>query len=530
MKTNEEIIETAFKKMNIKQENDVVRCTDTSNAEKIVELFGDKMRFDHRRKRWLIWKGHRWCPDDSGEVNRFAVTAAKKRYSEAVNIEDSGVRRQVSNWAIQSESKMRLDASTGIAKTLLPIADNGENWDSNIMLLSCKNGIVDLSSGELRNGRPEDRITMSSNVEFDANATCPRWEQFISEIFEGNEELIHFVHKALGYTLTGNNSEQVVFFCYGSGSNGKSVLFSTLRNILGDYSHDAPFHTFQRNQTTTSNDLASLEFKRMVVSSEVLGGRKIDESRLKNISGGDAITARYLYSEGFTYIPHCKIWLFVNHKPIVSDDSYGFWRRVRLIPFTRTFSVEEQDLQLSNKLQQEQSGILNWLIRGCLLWQQEGLKSIPQCVLEATNEYQTESDTLGDFVNEKCELIPNVETKASDLLKAYQTWTVEQGIEKREALGSKSFYQKLGERYRSARTKKGIFYTGICLAGEGSQTNFEATVKVQESFPQNTSRDLSHREFMETAFQPTPRGYEDTPTYTKDAQDEFLDSMEIEQL
>ncbi|MDP1722954.1 MAG: phage/plasmid primase, P4 family [Candidatus Gottesmanbacteria bacterium] len=528
MKTADQIIDKTMKLINPSSEP--IRCTDTSNAEKIVELFGDRVRFDHRRKRWLLWKSPRWCPDDSGEINRFAVLAVKQLYSDAKDIEDLSKRTAVAKWAIQSESKMRLDASTGIAKNLLPIADNGQEWDQHKNLLACENGIIDLNDGSFREGKQEDRITMSTHISYDPAATCPRWEQFIGEIFEGNEELIRFVHKALGYTLTGDTSEQVVFFCYGIGSNGKSVLFSTLRNVLGDYSHDAPFHTFQRNQTTTSNDLASLEFKRMVVSSEVLGGRKIDESRLKNISGGDAITARYLYAEGFTFEPHCKIWLFVNHKPLVSDDSLGFWRRVRLIPFTRIFTTAQQDLKLTQKLQTEQSGILNWLIQGCLLWQQEGLQPIPQCVLEATSEYQQESDTLADFINEKCELLPTVETKASDLWKAYQAWAIEQGYDKKESLGSKTFYQKIGERYKRLEGKKGNFYRGISLSGGGSSTNFEATVEVQGSFPQTTSRDFSHREFSKTGLEAPPRAYEVPPTSTNDKkseQDEFLDNLEV---
>src|SRR3989344_1741920 len=286
-----------------------IKLTDTTNAERVIEMYGDQIRFDHKRKRWLIWQGHRWQPDTDQTINRYAVESVRKLYQDAESVEDTRKRLEVAKWAILSESKVKVDATLGMLKSLLPVADKGENWDQDNMLLSCPNGIVDLVTGELRDGKPEDRITMATRVEYEKDAESPRWELFINQIFEGDEDLIHYVHKALGYSITGKVQEQVAFFCYGSGGNGKSVLFKTICEILGDYSYDAPASLLKRfQQSSASNDEAATEFKRFMVTSETLSTAKINEERLKKYTGGDRVTARYLYQENFTFEPTVKPW------------------------------------------------------------------------------------------------------------------------------------------------------------------------------------------------------------------------------
>ena len=451
----------------LNQADSSTHFTDTSNAEKINELFGDKIRFDHRRKRWLIWHEHRWQSDNDGTINRLAIEAAKKRYQEAAEIDNLNERATASKWAIQSESKMRLDAAVSITKNLLPIADSGDRWDTDTMLLSCPNGIIDLRTGKIRNGKPEDRITMVTGASYDPNALCPLWEKFINEIFEGNAELIHYVHKALGYSISGSVKEQVVFFGMGSGSNGKSVLFSTVRGVLKDYSYNAPASMFQRNPMNTStNDVAATEFKRFLMSSEVLSSTKVDEVRLKKWSGGDQETARYLYGEFFSFNPTCKIWIFVNHRPRVEDDSHGFWRRVRLIPFNRIFKEAEQDKDLFQKLKDEFPGILNWLIQGCLLWQKEGLEPTPQIVDLATKDYQQENDVLAEFITEKCVELNGAETKASDFFKSYTQWAIEQGFKSKDVLSNTSFGRRMTDKFGKKHKDGRAFYQGVALKGE----------------------------------------------------------------
>lgn len=486
--------------------------TDTTNAEKIIELFGNKIRFDHRRKRWLIWEGQRWQPDVDGSINRMAIEAARKRQLEALAIGDRDQREEAVNRAINSENKTRLDAAIGITKNLLPVADSGDNWDADTMLLSCPNGIVDLRTGLIRDGRSEDRITMVAGTAYDPDALCPLWEKFISEIFEGNRELIHYIHKALGYTLTGNVKEQVVFFGFGIGSNGKSVLFSTIRETLKDYAYNAPASMFQRNPMNTStNDVAATEFKRFLMSSEVLSSTKIDEVRLKKWSGGDQETARFLYSEFFSFYPTCKIWLFVNHKPRVDDDSHGFWRRVKLIPFNRVFKAEEQDKDLTQKLKGELPGILNWLIEGCLLWQKEGLTPIPEIVSLATSVYQQENDVLAEFLADRCVEVGNVETKALEFYKSYTQWADEQGFKGKDILSNTAFGRRMSDKFIKKSKNGRAFYQGVALKnGEDSQNSsgFDGKsvpeVAVDPHFMQTSSTYAREDSLLKKAQNPLP--------------------------
>lgn len=455
------------------------RLTDWGNAEKIAYHFGNTLRYDHKRERWLIWHEPRWRLDADGEIYRLAKLSAKNRFIEAASIEDTALKEAVAKWAISSENKNRIEAACSLAKNILPIADPGDKWDQHRMVLSCPNGIIDLMTGFLRAGKPEDLITMSTGVNYNPHAVCPRWEKFINEIFENNIDLINYVQKALGYSLTGDMREQVVFIGYGQGANGKSVLHTTLMNVLGDYAHNTPFSTFQSQQNRSStNDLSDLEFRRFVVSNEALGGKRLDEVVLKSISGGDPLSARQLYDPFATFQPHCKIWFFVNHKPIVKDDSYGFWRRVRLIPFLHTFEKEKQDEQLSQKLLLEAEGILAWLIKGTLLWQKEGLVPVPEIITDATTAYQRDSDTLADYINEICVVSEDVKEKASKLWNAYDQWANEQGYNSKERLGSKGFYSRIAEKFKKAPQNDAKYYEGICLKtsfSDGSTSKSEAS-------------------------------------------------------
>jgi len=463
-----ELDNSSVSNSNEKSKNKNFKLTDTGNSEWIASLYGDKIRFDHRRKRWLVWQDHRWQPDKNQATNRFAIESARQRYFQATNIKDSELKTKIAKWAISSESRSKLESATSILKSLLPIADSGDNWDSNGMLLSCSNGILNLKTGLLRDGKPEDRITMISGCAYDSQASCPRWKKFVEEVFEDNKDLIHYVHKAIGYSMTGDMSEQVAFFGFGSGSNGKSVFFKTISSVLGDYAYDAPVSLLQRNYgiSNNTNDLASIEFKRFLVSSETLSTSKINEQRIKGITGGDSMTARYLYSEFFTFDPICKTWLFVNHKPQVEDDSYGFWRRVRMIPFNRTFSPAEQDKNLISILKKEYSGILNWMLEGCALWQSEGLNPTPEIVKLATQDYREENDELFEFVVDKCK--ENGSAKASELYKIYKHWAEnDQGLSDKEVMTNSAFGRRMTDKFSKKATNKGIFYLGISLLGEG---------------------------------------------------------------
>jgi len=425
----------------------VFHRTDAGNAELFAHLYGDRFRFDHRRKRWLAWQGQWWRQEADAEVVRLAKEAARERYQQGASIDDLKEREAEARWAISSENRLRLDAMLSLARAERPIADSGEGWDADPWLLGVGNGVVDLRTGQLRPGRQDDRITMHSSIPFYPDAECPRWETFVFDIFAGNEELADYAWRAMGYSLTGDTSEQCHFICWGSGWNGKTTFQRVHREVLGDYSANTPFSTLEMsNRYSIPNDLAALYAKRLVTASELNEAVRLNEARLKMLAGEDPVTARFLHGEFFTFVPAAKFWLSVNHKPIVNDDSTGFWRKVRLMPFTQSFEGRtEKDLK--GTLRAEYQGILAWMVRGCLEWQKRGLEP-PPAVSAATLEYRAESDPLGIFLRERCLVGSAYTARANSLYKAYQAWAEDTGLKDRERLSNAKFGRLMGGRFK----------------------------------------------------------------------------------
>jgi len=436
--------------------------TDAANGELFAQLYGDRVRYDHRRGHWLLWGGDWWRPDEIGEVRILAKETARLRYEEATRIEDLARRAQEAGFAIKSENRYRLEAMLAQARSEPPIADAGDRWDADPWLFGVATGVVDLRTGTLRNGSPADRITNHTDIAFDADATCPRFERFLIEVFDGDRELIDYIHRAVGYSLSGDISEQCLFLCHGSGANGKSVFLTILRALAGRYAYNAPFSTFElRNRASIPNDLAALAGRRLVTASEVTENARFNEARIKELTGGDKVTARFLNHEFFEFDPVLKLWLAVNHLPVVLDDSHGFWRRVRLIPFTQRFSHDTEP-GLIETLMSELPGILAWAIRGALAWQEQGLGS-PAAVMAATATYQEESDPLGDFLSERCIEGAGFEVKAAAVYHAYRSWAEDEGIRDREIMSGKTFGTRMTARFTKQTRKTGKFYIGVGL-------------------------------------------------------------------
>ena len=428
--------------------------TDAGNGELFADLYKNELRYDHARGRWLIWEDHRWAPDSDGQIHRLAKEATRTRYKAALDIEDLDLRAKTASFAVRSESRQRLDACLALAKNEHPLADSGIGWDADPHLLGVANGVIDLRTGQLRSGHPDDRITMQVPLEYDANAECPRWEQFLHQVFQCDSELIGFVQRALGYSLTGSVREQVLFLCYGTGSNGKSVFLNMLRHLAGDYALNIPFTVLELQQRSTlTNDLAAMAGRRLVTSSETNESTRLNEARIKALTGGDPISARFLYSESFTYEPVAKFWLAVNHLPQVRDDSHGFWRRVRVLPFNERFEGKEADQGLMSKLEEELPGILNWALQGTLNWQTVSLAA-PSAVMTATDAYRKDNDELDGFVSERCVVADGVRV---------EPWQ-EQGILERHRLRSRTFGTRIRERFGDSASSNGKrYYLGIAL-------------------------------------------------------------------
>jgi len=363
------------------------------------------------------------------------------------------------------ESKNSLTAMLTIAESLDPIADEGENWDTDPWTLGVHNGVVDLKTGTLRHGRPEDRITMTTGAAYHPEANCPRWHQFLKEIFQEDVSLIDYIWRAVGYTLTGLTTEQVLFICHGQGANGKTVFLNVLSRVLQDYAYNTPFSTFELHQRSSiPADLAALPGRRLVTASEVGEMSRLNEQRIKALTGGDPITARSMYKDFFTYTPAMKIWVAVNHKPRVTDDTHGFWRRVRLIPFLRKFTTNA-DRDMEKKLMAEAEGILTWAILGCQEWQNRGFEP-PEVVQEATSEYRKEADPLEEFIATTCIIGPEYSILAGNLYKAYTKWADDNGLRERERMTRTMFGRRVSGKFTKERAMGRNVYHGIGIAGE----------------------------------------------------------------
>ena len=445
-------------------------ATDSGNAEFFAYLNTGQLLYDHRLQRWLVWQRHWWAEDNNGEVTRRAKQAARERQQQAANLADERKRKAACQFAIKSENRSRIEASINLAKSELEISDSGENWDAKSYLLGVENGVVDLKTGQLRDGHPSDRISLHANVAFDPQSECPRWERFMEEIFQGNRELIQYVQRAIGYSLTGDTTEHMMFIAYGTGANGKSVMLRVLADLWGGYAKVTPVSTLDTGyKSAISNDVAALANRRLIWASETEQTSMLNEAKVKQLVHGDEITARHLYQEFFTFTPIGKIWLTVNDLPTVRDSSHGMWRSIHVIPFRAQFDGDKADPQLTESLKAELPGILNWAVKGCLEWQQKGLEP-PTQVSDATSEYREENDVLADFIATQCELAEDKSETAGPLYKAYGQWAQQRGIKDRDVLGSKTFYRLLKAKFETKRLNKGMTYFGLQLiAPDGEQ-------------------------------------------------------------
>lgn len=435
--------------------------TEASAARRLAEQLGARWRYDHARNRDLLWDRHHFRPDVDGRLYRLALEAAKLWQHQASLETDVNRRAAVFAWACSLERRGKLENVLALARRLEPIADAGDRWDADPWLLGVPNGVIDLRAGELRDGKPDDRVTMQAGAAFGPEAACPRWERFLLEVFSGNRDLVSYVQRALGYSLTGDMREQCFWLNHGRGRNGKSVLVDVVSHVLGDYAHSIPFSVFEltRAGAGPTPDLAMLPGKRFVSATET-NGRFLHAPLLKDLTGGERITAAAKYGHPFTFRPACKIWLSVNELPRVGDDSDGLWRRLKQIPFLEQFGDDRDDRNLKDTLKAEAPGILAWLVRGALAWQVHGLRP-PDCVTSATAEYRRDSDQVGRFLEEACELSPGSEVSAADLYKHYLVWADRCALDDRERWTSTMFGRKARERLRRVYTRAGSVYVDV---------------------------------------------------------------------
>jgi putative DNA primase/helicase len=400
------------------------RLTDIGNAERLIHQFGRDIRYVPVWKSWLVWDSRRWLEDETKQIERFAKACVRSMLADLRSpLFPAEHKDALRAHAYKSESNKSINAMIARASAEEGVAIAHTELDRDPWVLTVENGELDLHTAQLRDHRRESLSTKYVPIRWDPEARCDRWEQFLRRVLGGNQELISFVQRAVGYSLTGLTVEQCLFFLYGSGQNGKSTFLEIMRAVSGEYAMQADFTTFleRRGDQGPRDDIARLLGARVVTSSEVGENKRLNESLVKALTGGDTVAARRLYSKAFEFEPAFKLWLAANHKPMISGTDLGIWRRIRLIPFTVEIPAEERDETLKDALKAELPGILAWAVAGCRLWQQHGL-GLPDAVREATAAYRVEQDILGAFLDEYCEVGPGYSAPTPALYDAYREW------------------------------------------------------------------------------------------------------------
>jgi len=303
-------------------------------------------------------------------------------------------------------------------------------------------------------------ITAICPVKYEPTATCPLWDAFLREIMDGDQQMIDFLARSTGYSLTGDTAIQALFFPHGDGCNGKGVFLEVLRYIMGDYAKDASFDSFveTKNKSEARNDLASLVGARFVTVSESQDGHKLDEALIKRVTGGDPVTCRKLYGEPFTYYPQFKLWMHSNYKPTIRGTDWGIWRRVKMIPFEVTIPDERRDEELASKLQNEASGILNRMLKGLADYLTFGMM-YPDKVSAATAEYRESQDVVGRFLKDKCIEAAHAEYKQTESYTSFKFWAE---ANREYVLKERQFSEAMRKKFGTPVHKKdGNYWNGV---------------------------------------------------------------------
>lgn len=450
--------------------------THRANAWRIAKRHGHELRHVPGLG-FLVYDGRRW--QSSGEeALRFAMRTsnyiceeAAQKSREAADTEDGSrakalrnTAKLLLNWAQASEQGNAIQQSLKLTAPLVTLDATG--LDSHDFLLNVENGTLDLRTGQLRPHDPRDLLTKLAPVKYDADAEARRWRSFINEIMDGRERLVRFLQKALGYSLIGLVNEQVLFFAFGTGQNGKTTLLEAMLEVLGsDYVAKAAPDLLMSSKFGGSrhSEIADLRGARIVICQEVADRKMFDSQRLKELTGERHLKARRLYGQWFGFRATFTIWLSANHRPQTRDNTPAFWRRIRLIPFTR--KISRPDKALGGQLAAERSGILNWLLEGVQLYLEEGLEDLPPEVTEAVAEYRRESDHLGQFITDCCLTDEGLKEKAQVLRRGYEAYSAERGF---PLISGRDFKIELIDRgfQRPPRTRTGFYYHGLALKPE----------------------------------------------------------------
>jgi putative DNA primase/helicase len=439
------------------------------NARRLVDEHGGDLRHVPQWGAWLTWDGCRWVEDHTGEVHRRAKGIVDGFPAKLAAIVDSDDRKKLFGWWMRSQTPAVLSGTVQLASTEPGIPVLVDALDADPWVLNTKDGALDLRTGTLSDSSRSALCTKLAPVGHDPAAGCPNWLAFIDWAMQGNAELVEFLRRAVGYTLTGNVGEQVLFFLHGMGSNGKSTFLTVLQRILGDYAFSAEADLLLAvGHERHSTGVADLHGRRMVIVQEIDEGRRLDEALVKRLTGGDAITARRMRQDNFMFEPSHKLWMAANHKPVVRGTDHAIWRRIRLIPFSATVADADKDPNLVTALMGEAPGILNWALTGCTEWRAGGLMA-PEIVADATAGYRNEQDHIGRFLDACCTLDPSLRISTKDLRAAYDKWCFEEGEKPWSAQAMAAQLQDRGlVQNRANGGNRTRMWEGLALEGDAA--------------------------------------------------------------
>lgn len=440
--------------------------SDTSNMGRLVRLYGHAFRYDTSSKTWLIWDGRRWLKDNRVVIENWAKRTIRHMYYEAYMEESKAQRTAIGAAALKSESAGRIKAMVELCKSEETIAVNANDLDRGDWLLNCDNCTVDLNvhnwnedgCPSVYEHNPADLITKCIPIAYDPAAECPVWCNFLMDVMNDDVELVHFLQRAIAYSLTGSDREQCLFFLWGTGSNGKSTFINTLRDLFGDYGKNTQPDAFMRKGgDSVRDDIARLRGARLVTATETDEGQRMAENLIKQLTGGDVMTARHLYGEHFEFKPTFKIWIAGNHKPVIKGSDHGVWRRIMLIPFIIKIEGHKKDKDLPLKLKDEMPGILNWALEGLKMWVEFGIDP-PTKVMDATKAYRDEMDHLGTFIAEVMAQNKGARALIGDTYIEYEKWCDANG---EYAMSKRDLTRKMQERGFTKVKSGGWFWQDI---------------------------------------------------------------------
>jgi putative DNA primase/helicase len=384
--------------------------SDDALALLFVDLHANELRYVAEWHKWFRYDGKHWAEDKTVHIFDLARDVCRVASLNAKAAEAKAVA-----------SAAKVAAVERLARVDRRVAATVKQWDADPWLLNTPGGVINLRTGKLRAHVPTDYMTKITAMA--PGGDCPRFKKFLKRIFNNDTAMTNYLQRVLGYSLTGTTNEHALFFCHGTGANGKGVLFSTARDIWGSYHQTAALTTFTASKNEQHpTELAMLRGARLVTCTETEEGSRWAETKIKTLTGGDAYQARFMKQDFFEIIPQFKLMISGNHKPVLRSVNEAIRRRMNLLPFRVTIPVEDRDLHLAEKLKSEWPGILAWIIKGCLEWQRMGGLVPPKAVIYATEEYLAAEDTVGAFLDEVCEPGANYVVGSDLLFAKWMTW------------------------------------------------------------------------------------------------------------